>query len=422
MHRTSSEFRRRVRWIAAALTALAGVVLYARVYEPVLPEAEPVFVTQAYVYATDTLHRGETLGVLLERNDVASFDLLQLGRTVGLDPKRLRAGLEFVFRRTPAETQPSMMTVRTSPDERLRFTHADHGWSVMREPIVWDRETVRVVGDINRSLYTALDRAIPDDMLDGGERVRLAWDLADVYAWSVDFSRDIQAGDQFTVLLEREVSEEGEIRYGRVLAAALEVSGKVLPAFRFDEAKPGEFFDDQGKSLRRAFLRAPLEFRRISSNFSQSRFHPVLRIRRRHTGTDYSASAGTPVLAAGDGVVIRAGRMGTYGNLVEIRHINGIRTRYAHLRGFARGIRSGARVSQGSVIGYVGSTGLATSAHLHYEFLVNGVARDSRRVNLGDGKPVAADLHDLFETERDRLTRLLLATAPSPVAVIRRGD
>jgi len=422
MQSAPSESRRRVRWTITALAALAGVALYARASDTVLAEADPVFVTQAYVFAADTLHRGETLGVLLERNDLASFDLLQLARSVGLDPRRLRAGLEFVFRRTPAETQPSMMTVRTDPEERLRFTRTDETWDVARESIIWDRETIRVAGDINRSLYTALDRAIPTDLLDAGERVRLAWDLADVYAWSVDFSRDIQSGDQFTVLLEREVSEEGEIRYGRVLAAALDVSGKVLPAFRFDEAKTGAFFDDQGKSLRRAFLRAPVEFRRVSSNFSQSRFHPVLRIRRRHTGTDYSAAAGTPVLAAGDGVVVHAGQLGTYGNLVEVRHINGIRTRYAHLRGFARGIRSGTRVSQGTVIGYVGSTGLATSAHLHYEFLKNGVAQDSRRVKLGDGKAVTADLRDYFEAERDRLTRLLLAEGPSPAAVTRRGD
>jgi len=220
MHRTSPESRRPVRWTTAALTALAGVALYATASDPVLPEVDPVFVTQAYVYATDTLRRGETLGVVLGRNDLASFDLLHLGRSVGLDPKRLRAGLEFVFRRTPAETQPSMMTVRTGPEERLRFTRTDETWDVAREPIIWDREMIRVGGDINRSLYTALDRAIPADLLDAGERVRLAWDLADVYAWSVDFSRDIQSGDQFTVLLEREVSEEGEIRYGRVLAAA----------------------------------------------------------------------------------------------------------------------------------------------------------------------------------------------------------
>jgi murein DD-endopeptidase MepM/ murein hydrolase activator NlpD len=250
----------------------------------------------------------------------------------------------------------------------------------------------------------ALDEQVPDSSLGAGERVRLAWDLADTYMWQVDFTRDIREGDAYQVLIERLVSEEGEVRFGRILAADLRIAGKALPAFRFRNSRGAEsFYDQEGNSLTRAFLRAPLQFRRISSSFSRSRFHPVLNRYRSHQGTDYSATPGTPVMAAGNGKVLRAGRAGGYGNLIELSHANGVTTRYGHLRGFAGGIRTGVRVSQGQVIGYVGSTGLATGPHLHYEFRVNGVARDSRRVDIGEGEPVPAADRPAFERDREAL-------------------
>jgi murein DD-endopeptidase MepM/ murein hydrolase activator NlpD len=182
------------------------------------------------------------------------------------------------------------------------------------------------------------------------------------------------------------------------------MSGRSLTAFRFDSAGRPAYFDSAGNSLRRAFLRAPVQFRRISSSFARSRYHPVLGISRRHEGTDYAANPGTPVMAAGDGVVTRAEWAGGYGKLVEVRHRSGIVTRYGHLRAFARGIRPGTRVSQGQVIGFVGSTGLATGPHLHYEFRVNGVARDARRISLGNGAPISPALRPAFERERERLS------------------
>jgi murein DD-endopeptidase MepM/ murein hydrolase activator NlpD len=194
------------------------------------------------------------------------------------------------------------------------------------------------------------------------------------------------------------------------------MSGKHLTAFRFDSGGRPAYYDAEGNSLRRAFLRAPVQFRRISSSFARARFHPMLGISRRHEGTDYAADPGTPVMAAGDGVVARAGWTGGYGNMVEIRHRSGIVTRYGHLRGFARGIRSGRRVSQGQVIGYVGSTGLATGPHLHYEFRVNGTARDSRRVSLGNGAPIPPGQRTLFMKERDRLAAMSRDLTPGLLA------
>lgn len=363
----------------------------------------------AFIETLDTLRRGETFGALLNRHRITGLDLSQFADTNTLDPKRLRPGLVFAIGRTRVDTDPSRIQVQVSPERLVTFVRSDTGWEAAAQEIPWTARTVRLEGQIANSLYEALDAQVPDDQFDAGNRVRLAWALADVFAWQVDFTRDIQQGDRYVVLCERLVSPDGQTRLGRIIASDLVISGKRLTAIRFDSAGPAAFFDAEGNSLRRAFLRAPVEFRRISSNFARARFHPILGTWRRHEGTDYSAAPGTPVMAAGDGVVLKAGYGGGYGNLIEIRHRNGITTRYGHLRGFARGIHAGARVTQGEVIGFVGSTGLATGPHLHYEFRVNGAAQDSRRVNLGTGAAVAAALRPAFERERDRVLGLLRA-------------
>jgi murein DD-endopeptidase MepM/ murein hydrolase activator NlpD len=382
-----------------------------------LPVAAPIVVmADDATEILDTLRRGETLSELLARQGVLDLDITRLG-LAALDPRRLRAGLVFSFRRPAADSLPDRISVRASPEQRVVFQRATEGWESALDSIRWRAEPFRIEGAIDNSLYEAIDAQVADEQLDAAQRQRLAWDLADIYAWQVDFTRDIQGGDKFRVVFDRLISEDGEVRFGRVLASDLTMSGKSLTAFRFESGGRSTFYDEDGKSLRRAFLRAPVQFRRISSSFARARRHPVLGITRRHQGTDYAAAPGTPVMAAGEGVVLRAGRAGGYGNLVELRHRNGITTRYGHLRGFARGIRGGVRVSQGQTIGYVGSTGLASGPHLHYEFRVNGVAKDSRRVELGNGAPVAASERDDFERERDRL-KVLLDGPTSPAIAL----
>jgi murein DD-endopeptidase MepM/ murein hydrolase activator NlpD len=365
-------------------------------------------VTMGFTETRDTLRRGETLSDLFGRHKI-NFDFRWLDSSSVLNPRRIRAGLVFSIRRALGDSAPNQIAVRTSPEQRVIFSRVSDQWRAISEPIRWQTQEHRIEGVINNSLYEALDAGVSDTQLDSGNRRRLAWDLADVYAWEVDFTRDIRPGDRFQVVFERMVSEDGEVRVGKVLASDLTIGGRSLMAFRFGggSGRNALYFDADGGSLRRAFLRAPVEFRRISSNFARRRYHPVLRLTRRHEGTDYSAAPGTPVMAAGDGVVLRAGRAGGYGNLVELRHLNGITTRYAHLRGLARNIRRGARVEQGQTIGYVGSTGLASGPHLHYEFRMNGIAQDSRRVKLGSGSPVPAQDRAAFEQERNRLLALL---------------
>ncbi len=221
--------------------------------------------------------------------------------------------------------------------------------------------------------------------------------LADLFAWDIDFVNDIQPGDTFTVTYE-EIYDHGKyVEDGPILAARFVNDGHQYLAVRYvsPDGHAGYYTPD-GRSLRKAFLRAPLEFTRVSSPFSLHRRHPILNLIRAHKGVDYAAPIGTPVRAAGDGRVIFAGRKGGYGNVVELDHAHGIMTVYGHLSRFARGLRVGEHVAQGAVIAYVGMTGLATGPHLHYEFRVNGVYKNPQTVSLPDAVPIDAALRADF--------------------------
>jgi murein DD-endopeptidase MepM/ murein hydrolase activator NlpD len=289
-------------------------------------------------------------------------------------------------------------------------------------------DTVVVAGRIASNLYAALDSSAATMPVHA--RWKLAWSMADIFEYRIDMSRDLRVGDAFRVLVERVMDPAEGVKLGRVLATTFVLSRDTLTAVRFAvadgsatshaEASAGDYFDVHGRSLRAAFLRAPVEFRRISSGFGM-RLHPILRIWRAHKGTDYVAAAGTPVRAIGDGVVVFAGQKGGYGNVIDLRHRNGYVTRYGHLSRFAAGIRQGARVTIGKTIAYVGMTGLATAPHLHFEVLVNGVQRDPRVAlhDRGSGDPVPANRRDAFDRTAHQLLGALDATgsaAPRTVA------
>jgi murein DD-endopeptidase MepM/ murein hydrolase activator NlpD len=287
--------------------------------------------------------------------------------------------------------------------------------------IPWATERLRPTAVIQSNLYDALDAAIPDSFLPGSQRVALAWAIADVFDWEVDFARDLRPGDGVEVLIERLQSPDGARRFGRILAARVDARGVANFAFAFQ--RPGGatiFYDERGRSLRRAFLRAPLRFSHISSRFG-GRYHPILRTWRNHQGTDYAASYGTPVRATADGVITQAGRSGGYGNMIEIRHPNGVRTRYGHLSQFARGMRVGEHVGQEQTIGYVGSTGLSTGPHLHYEFLVNGRPTNPQRKDAGAGEPVPANFRAAFDSVRTQLLAELNPVLVRPAAPVMAG-
>jgi len=259
-------------------------------------------------------------------------------------------------------------------------------------------------------MWVALVDGISVDAMPRSARVEFAVALGDVYGWVIDFDRESRAGDRFDILAERLVSAEGEVRFGRVLAADVEAGGQANYAIGLSNPEGRlEFFDKEGRSLRRAFLKSPLRFGRLSSRFGRRR-HPILGGWRNHLGTDYAASPGTEVRATGDGTVSYAGRDGAYGNVIRIRHPKGYETTYAHLRSFGRGIRPGAHVVQQQVVGYVGSTGLANGPHVHYEFRKNGVPLNSRRVDLGDGTPVPAARRAEFDMMKAAYLGILTAS------------
>jgi murein DD-endopeptidase MepM/ murein hydrolase activator NlpD len=266
-------------------------------------------------------------------------------------------------------------------------------------------DTLAIGGVITSNLYNALNESAAG-VLPPSARHQLTWSLADIFEYKVDMSRDLHDGDKFHLLVERLQKPNGAIIVNKILGArlALSNSSNPLEAIHFDTpgSSTGQYYDASGMSLRAAFLRAPLVFRRISSVFG-ARKHPIFGEWRNHTGTDYAAAEGTPVRAIGDGVVIFAGRKGGYGNMIDIRHRNGMVSRYGHMRGFASGIRPGSRVTMGSTIGYVGMTGWATGPHLHFEIRVNGVARDPKlALQSRSGEPIPADERSLFQKMRNQ--------------------
>nr|PZN77442.1 MAG: hypothetical protein DIU56_11605 [Pseudomonadota bacterium] len=254
---------------------------------------------------------------------------------------------------------------------------------LLENPLEVRERTVR--GVIDRSLFEAVTAA--------GAHDQTALALAEIFGWDIDFVLDIQRGDSFVVTYQ-ELLQDGEyVKDGPVLAARFVNRGREYVAVRYERPDgTADYYTPEGKSMRKAFLRAPLEFTRVSSRFNLNRRHPVLNRIRAHKGVDYAAPTGTPVRAAGDGRVIFAGRKGGYGNVVEIDHSRGVVTLYAHLSRFAKGIRAGQRVQQGKVIGYVGMTGLATGPHLHYEYRLNGVHKDPQKVPLPDARPIEPEL------------------------------
>ena len=266
-------------------------------------------------------------------------------------------------------------------------------------------DTLAIAGVIHSSLYNALNES-GVGVLPPSARHQLAWSLADIFEYKVDMSRDLHQGDKFHLLVERLQKPNGAIIVNKILGARLALSNahNALEAIHFDTpgSSTGQFYDASGMSLRAAFLRAPLTFRRISSVFG-ARKHPIFGEWRNHTGTDYAAAEGTPVRAIGDGVVIFAGRKGGYGNMIDIRHRNGMVSRYGHMRNFATGMRPGSRVTMGTTIGYVGMTGWATGPHLHFEIRVGGVAHDPRlALQSRGGEPIPAGERPLFEKMRNQ--------------------
>ena len=351
----------------------------------------------------DTLSFGENLASLLSRRGLSPGEAASvIAAATPIDHRRIPAGMEVVVSGDTSEaSRPREIRFNLAVDRIVRMTRAGDAWTAAEEILPWTVDTVLVRGIVTSSLYDAVELGAKD-ILSPRASVELAWNIADIYEYRVDMSRELQKGDEVRVLFERSTAPNGAMRAGTVLAAGLQRAGTEVQAIRMPEDNGrSKYYDQQGRSLASSFLRAPLSFRRISSSFGR-RKHPVLGTWRQHQGMDYAASSGTPVRSIGSGIVIYVGTRGGYGNTIDVRHPNGFVTRYGHLRGFAKGVRRGSRVDIAVTIGYVGMTGLATGPHLHFEVLVNGVQRDPRgALQATAGPPLTGQDLGLFERIRD---------------------
>lgn len=420
--RDGGERRRRGRWLLTAALGGVLVALLALVSASGEDDGAPPPVRTASVapetveppprvVSHDTLAPGQSLGELLRRQGLDGDEFVAALERVEevVSPRHLQPGL-ILEMATHVPERLGSLTLTLDADRSLRLDRAHGSWSARLDSVPVTRDTMLLAGVVEKggSLWTA-PLAGDTAMLTRNVRALIIDYLSNqIYAWKVDFFRGVHPGDAFRVAVEREVRPDGSIRLVRILAAEFHNGDRRIPAVRFPtEDGRVEFYDEEGEATRLAFLRAPLRFGRKTSGFSRRRFHPVLGTYRSHRGVDYGAARGTPVLATGTGTVTRARRWSGYGNMVEIRHNGAHRTRYAHLTGWGPGIREGARVAQGQVIGYVGSTGLATGPHVHYEFLVNGTQRNPANVDLPPGDPVPDSRRAEFRRVRDARLALL---------------
>lgn len=306
-----------------------------------------------------------------------------------IDPKKLFPGTEFRGRSLPSGTLETVEVVFDRRNE-VHLTAGPDGIASTRIERPVTGEVVRLEGVVESSLFGAMEAA--------GGGSELAVRVAQIYQWDIDFFRDLRQNDSFVVVAERQEIDGEFYDWGTIYAARFINRDRVLDAVVYpdDQGRLG-YYDLEGRPLRKQFLKSPLEFSRVTSRFSTNRFHPVLKRRMPHYGVDYGAPTGTPVHVTSDGTVTLAGRKGGGGNMVTVRHTNGYETNYLHLSRFAKGIRRGVRVSQGQVVGYVGSTGLASGPHLDYRVQLNG-----RWINpLSISSPAVEPLAD------DRLQRFL---------------
>jgi murein DD-endopeptidase MepM/ murein hydrolase activator NlpD len=327
--------------------------------------------------------RNDTLDRIFRRLKLSLADLASIrylpGVRANLDSLRPGESLHLMHR----DGQLFGLERRLNESQTLKVSRDVGGLKadVVQNALDSRRRTVR--GRIDSSLFEAVQAA--------GAHDQTAVALADIFGWDIDFVLDVRPGDAFVVTYDEIWRDGAYVKDGPIEAAAFVNQGHEYRAVRYTDPEGGShFYTPEGKSLHKAFLRAPVEFTRVSSRFNSARRHPILNLIRAHKGIDYAAPIGTPVKAAGDGRIRFAGNKGGYGNLVEIEHSASIVTVYGHLSRFARGTHAGARVTQGTVIAYVGMTGLATGPHLHYEYRVNGVFKNPQTVALPGAAPIDA--------------------------------
>lgn len=386
--------------IDGAATDVVDIAIPEQDDTTVVPDAPP----PPGVWHEVTIKSGDSLARLFKQYDIPPRQLHNIlaGDKVAKKLTRIYPGQRLQLRTTDED---GLLELRYEIDalNRLEVTRTETGYRselLVREP---ERRKVEAAGRINSSLFLAAQKAkLPETT---------TMELANIFGWDIDFALDIRDGDQFAVVYEDLYLDGERVGTGNILAAEFSNQGRLYRAVRYtDKQGHTDYYSADGHSMRKAFLRTPVAFTRISSRFSSGRKHPVLNRIRAHKGVDYAAPRGTPVKATGNGKIALRGKKGGYGNTVVIQHGSAYSTLYAHLSKFARGLRVGDRVQQGEIIGYVGSTGLATGPHLHYEFRLNGVHRNPLTVKLPDAAPLPKQYRaDFKQATQNLIAELELA-------------
>jgi murein DD-endopeptidase MepM/ murein hydrolase activator NlpD len=359
--------------------------------EITLPAAIQVTGSKDVFWRTERVQRGDTITELLRRlnvDDIAASDYLRNDRSAE-SLHQLSPGKDI-----QAETRAdgSLISLRylNNSGNQVIIEKKDDSCTTRTLSAQTEMRTLMRTGNINSTLFAATDTAGLPDVA--------ASQLADIFSGDIDFHRDLRKGDKFSVIYEMNYSNGEPLSTGKILAAEFINQGRQYRALYFATDKNhGSYFSPDGRSMRKAFLRSPIEFSRVSSGFKLSRFHPVLNKWKAHKGVDYAAASGTKVKVTADGIISFVGKQGGYGNVVMVNHQGRYSTVYGHLSRFASGLHRGQRVTQGEIIAYVGQTGLATGPHLHYEFKINGQQHDPLRVALPDARPIRAAQKTQFQ-------------------------
>jgi murein DD-endopeptidase MepM/ murein hydrolase activator NlpD len=357
------------------------------------PEAHPsTLFTTEHEWRDLTVKRGDSLSLLFDKASIRADQIIELMQ-LGKDARNLTEIHPGDVIQVETSDQGELLALNYELDS-FRYLRVIRDQGELQAQILKhdiETRTAYASGEIDSSLFLASQAA--------GLSQNLTMELANIFGWDIDFVLDIRQGDRFTIIYE-EIFKDGEkVQDGNIIAAEFINQGISHRALRYVDPSSGDagYYSPDGQSLRKAFLRSPVNFSRISSRFTRSRYHPLLHKFRSHKGVDYAASTGTPVRASGDGKVIFRGRKGGYGNVVILKHGSRYSTLYAHLSRFNGRARVGSRIKQGQVIGYVGSSGLASGPHLHYEFRINGVHRNPLTVKFPSTSPIPERHRDNFE-------------------------
>jgi murein DD-endopeptidase MepM/ murein hydrolase activator NlpD len=337
---------------------------------------------------------------LLGIPDAEIFDIMKAAKKI-YDLRKIIPGQKIIVFLEEAPQAVGKLLVQIDPFRSLRVERSESGFHVVEEKTPLEREVVSHKGAISDTLYESARRS--------GVPAEIILDLSDIFAWDVDFSTEIQTGGHFRVVYEVFKNQEQILRTGRVLAAELMNEGEIYRAYYFSQEGDGkgDYYDEKGGSLKKAFLKSPLRYRYISSGFTTKRFHPVLKVNRPHLGVDYAAPRGTPVMAASDGTVSFVGWNGGHGKTVIVQHRNGYSTLYGHLSSYGEGIRKGKKVEQGEIIGRVGSTGLSTGPHLHYTLMRHGKPINPKNADVMRGEPLPKRWESPFKQTVEEMNRHL---------------